>query len=71
LRGLGATIIPVSTFRHDIASGRVRALALADVHLRRTLATAHLIKPTFAGLDNAISAVRTTLDALARDGHFT
>ena len=71
LRGLGATIIPVSTFQHDIASGRVRALALADVHLRRTLATAHLAKPTFADLDSAIGAVRATLDALARDGHFT
>jgi DNA-binding transcriptional LysR family regulator len=71
LRGLGATIIPVSTFQHDIASGRVRALALADVHLRRTLATAHLAQPTFADLDSAIGAVCATLDALARDGHFT
>jgi LysR family nitrogen assimilation transcriptional regulator len=71
LRGLGATIIPVSTFQHDIASGRVKALTVADVHLRRTLATAHLAKPTFAGLDAAIGAVRATLDALARDGHFT
>jgi LysR family transcriptional regulator, nitrogen assimilation regulatory protein len=71
LRGLGATIVPVSTFRHDVASGRVTALTLADVPLRRTLATAHLAKPNFADLEGAISAVRATLDALARDGYFT
>jgi len=70
LRGLGATIIPVSTFQHDIASGRVKALTLRDVCLRRTLATAHLAKPTFAGLASAMIAVRSTIDSLARDGHF-
>ena len=70
LHGLGVTIIPISTFQHDIAAGRVRALALVDVPLRRTLATAHLAKP-LAELDSAIGAVRATLDALARDGRFT
>jgi len=71
LRGPGATIMPVSTFQHDIASGRMRALTLADIHLRRTLVTAHLTNSTLTGLDEAVGAVRATMDTLAREGHFS
>ncbi len=70
LRGMAATIMPTSTFQHDITSRRMRVQTVNGVNLRRTLTTAQLADGPRPGLGDATAAVRATLDMLARDGHF-
>lgn len=69
-RGIGLTILPVSTFRDDIASGRLAAYPIRDVNLHRMLAIGHLAKPTLPAVRALAETIRNEVIGLASQGYF-
>lgn len=72
LRGIGLTVMPVSTFRDDVIAGRITAAPIADATIHRMLVLAH---PASAELSPAVEAiaqiVRSAIDTRADQGLFT
>ena len=70
LRGIGPTIVPVSTFRDDIWAGRLAAFPTEDVNLHRMLALGHVAE----GVTPAVQAIARIIQAdvldLAAQGVF-
>jgi LysR family nitrogen assimilation transcriptional regulator len=71
MRGIGATVLPISTFREDTLAGRIAAFPIADKSFQRTL---YLAYPGEHRSRAALAAISTILaaetSALAELGMF-
>jgi DNA-binding transcriptional LysR family regulator len=70
-RGIGMTILPVSTFRDDIASGQLAAYPIEDVNLHRMLAVGHLPEPALPAVRALAETIRAEVIGLATQGYFS
>jgi LysR family nitrogen assimilation transcriptional regulator len=70
-RGIGMTILPVSTFRDDIASGQLAAYPIQDVNLHRMLAVGHLPEPALPAVRALAETIRGEVIGLATQGYFS
>lgn len=57
LRGIGTTIMPVSTFHDDIRAGRIAAIQIADANLHRNLVLAQQAERRLSAAVEEISQV--------------
>jgi LysR family transcriptional regulator, nitrogen assimilation regulatory protein len=70
-RGIGLTILPVSTFRDDIASGRLAAYPVRDVNLHRVLAVGYLAEAALPAVRALGETIRDEVIGLATQGYFS
>jgi len=70
LRGIGPTIIPVSTFRDDIWAGRFAAYPIQDVNLHRMLALGHIADGCSPSAQAVARLIQAEVIDLATQGVF-
>lgn len=71
LRGRGASIMPISTFRKEINDGLLTGLAVGGVNLSRTIMLAHVGDQVSAAAQTVMGLLRAEIDALAQRGIFS
>jgi LysR family nitrogen assimilation transcriptional regulator len=71
LTGKGATLLPVSTLRHDVEDGRIAAHPVADAQLRRVLSIARRKDATLPAVHRILDMARQELLDLAAEGAFS
>lgn len=71
LRGIGTTVMPVSTFHDDIDAGRIDAFPITDASLHRILVLAHLAEGGMSAAAEEVSQMLAAeVDALRERGVF-
>jgi DNA-binding transcriptional LysR family regulator len=71
LRGIGTTVMPVSTFHDDIRAGRIAAFPITDASLHRILVLAHLAEGGMSAAAEEVSQLLAAeVDALRERGVF-
>lgn len=70
LRGMGITVLPVSTLRDDVEEGRIAAFPIADINIHRVLAIVHLANDLPPSVQAVIRVAQSEMLDLAARGVF-
>jgi LysR family nitrogen assimilation transcriptional regulator len=71
LAGTGCALAPASTFRDDIAAGRISACPVGDINLHQTYFLTHLADGVSPSIQAVVSVIESEMKQLTTQGTFS